>query len=169
MSLGEDLLIILSSYSGGYRLMRRRIMGDTRPARFKSFKRATDASVRVTLSRLKQRGLIENKNGLWKITERGIKRLASGIFRKSHTRRKKSGNKNISNSRHLIIAFDIPEAQRGKRDWLRIELHCLGFKMLQKSLWFGPAPLPREFILAVKELHIMQFMKFFEAKESDIV
>ncbi len=69
----------------------------------------------------------------------------------------------------MIIAFDIPESKRKSRYQLRIELVSLGFKMLQKSVWLGPAPLPKEILEHLKNMDILPHLKFFEVKEKDIV
>jgi len=45
-----------------------------------------------------------------------------------------------------IVAFDIPEKQRGKRRWLREALTCLKFTMVQQSVWLGKSKIPHEFI-----------------------
>ena len=69
----------------------------------------------------------------------------------------------------MVITFDIPETQRKRRDWLRAELSALGFVPLQKSVWFGPAPLPKDFTNTLVDFDVLEFMKFFEAKEYEII
>ncbi|MDO8664139.1 MAG: hypothetical protein Q7K44_01100 [Candidatus Liptonbacteria bacterium] len=165
----DDILIVLSSYSGGYRLMRARMRGSTwRPkvgGTPYNFQDAPDAIMRVTLSRLKRKGYVENKKGIWQITKAGREHLLKKVsFFPPHSRRiVKAEFKNI------IISFDIPETHKKKRNWLRIELLCLGFEMLQRSVWLGPAPLPKEFIDSLHKLQILPYIKFFEAKETDII
>ena len=68
----------------------------------------------------------------------------------------------------MIVAFDVPERKRSQRDWLRAELKILGFIQLQKSVWFGPAPLPKTFILAVRDIHLLQYIKFYRANEYEV-
>jgi len=60
MSLGDDLLTILTSYSGGYKLMRKRLMGMEipRPERV-DYQKLKEQTLRTTLSRLKKRGLVK--------------------------------------------------------------------------------------------------------------
>jgi len=160
MSFVDDLLIILSSYSGGYALMRRRLAG--RSIDGKRRKRTiNENTLRITLSRLKKRGLVENKSHHWCITKQGRNYVDQQRLKHSylHSRREKN----------MIIAFDIPESLRRKRNWLRSELIVLGFVPLQKSVWFGPSPLPQKFITSVDELKLMSFVKFFKAVEADIV
>ncbi len=168
MSFTDDLLVVLSSYSGGYRLMRARMRGDMRQFRGdvpnRSAERASDATMRVTLSRLKKRGLIENRKGEWKITKWGRKYLADKRVFPNHAEKTAAHTQ-----KNIIISFDIPEKQRKERHWLRTELVILGFIMLQKSVWFGPSPLPDAFVESLKNLKILPHIKFFEAKESDII
>lgn len=165
----DDILTVLSSYSGGYRLMRARMRGSTWRPRGGitpySFQDTPDAIMRVTLSRLKSKGYVENKKGIWKITKAGREHLLKKIsFLPAHSKIiAKSQPKNI------IISFDIPEAHKKKRNWLRIELLCLGFEMLQRSVWLGPAPIPREFADSLRKFKILPYIKFFEAKETDII
>jgi len=169
MGLGNDLLTILSSYSGGYRLMRQRIngyYGASRGKLGKNVKELKDDTLRKTLSRLKARGLVENSDRIWKITQKGkdyearrIDYPSRRIFHKIHSRQE----------RNMIVAFDIPEEKRRARDWLRFELRLLDFKPLQKSVWIGPAPLPSEFVKSLSDLNLIRFVKFFRATEVDIV
>lgn len=60
-----------------------------------------------------------------------------------------------------IIAFDIPERERRKRDWLRGALRTIGCKMIQKSLWFGKVQIPEEFLEDVQKLGMMEYVEIF--------
>ena len=170
MSFVDDLLVILSDYHGGYRLMRRRIRGYAGPARGASRHGATvvsDGYLDVALARLKRRGFVARETrGIWRITQAGKEHLERKLRYRRTIDQQKIGIKPVKN---LIIAFDIPERHRKKRDWLRIELRNLGFELLQKSVWFGPPPLPMDFIKSLANLQLLPYMKFFEAKESHIV
>lgn len=42
------------------------------------------------------------------------------------------------------IIFDVPEAKRKDRNFLRRELHQMGFKELQKSVWVSPYDFEKE-------------------------
>lgn len=162
MSLSEILLEYLLIHQTSYKETRCKLLGDTHP-NLRNSRKTTDAVLRVILSRLKKRGLVENENGIWKITKQGV-----GLIRQL---RKSSKNK-ISNKKmpkNMIIAFDIPEPLKSRRNWLRIELLNLDFVMLQKSLWFGPSPLPKEFLSSLNQMKLLSYIKFFEAKESEIV
>jgi len=172
MGLTHDLLTVLSSYSGGYRLLRARMgSGLAISDRYdhSSISKDSNASLRVTLSRLETKGFVERKRGIWHITKEGVAYLArkKTLLLPSHTPHGAVTDK--KKPKRLIVMFDVPETQRHKRDWLRFELLGLGFVMLQKSAWLGPAPLPREFVKSVNELKLLPYLKFFEAKEADIV
>ncbi|PIV64901.1 MAG: hypothetical protein COS09_02420 [Candidatus Nealsonbacteria bacterium CG01_land_8_20_14_3_00_12] len=167
MSLIDDLLIILTDYSGGYRLMRKRLMGMEVPQPDKiDYQKLKEQTLRSTLSRLKKRGLIENKTGVWNITDNGRKFLKNKLISKiPHFEHLKTKNK----KKEMVIVFDIPEIRRRQRNWLRMELVALGFILLQKSVWIGPAPLPKEFIEYLNETNLLQYLKFFKAVQEDIV
>lgn len=126
---------------------------------------APETTVRVVLSRLKRRGLVENQSGLWRITKKGTMYLSNKLF---HQPRHISRQMN-KKPKNMIVAFDIPERYRKERDWLRIELRNLGFEMLQRSVWFGPTPFPEDLIHRFKELRILSFIKFFKSEAWDIV
>ena len=164
MSLSDDILTILSNYSGGYRWMRAQMHQDDFWSKKPNLAKSSDNTVRVTLSRLKRKGFVQNNKGIWKLTKVGKTHLTRRMpfFRRTDKILPK-------NTKDLIIAFDISERERKKRYWLREELIRLGFAMLQKSVWFGPAPLPGEFIQSLRELGILANLKFFEAKESDVI
>ena len=170
MSIPDELLFWLSNSPGNYSRLHERMLQHVSPD-FKSqsnFKKkedqVSDNCLRATLSRLKNRGLIENQGGLWKITALGQTKLGKSRFFKKY-----SAVKQAKPDRKIIIAFDIPETRKKDRNWLRIELVTLGFKKLQQSVWVGPAPLPKEFVEFLKVAKIAPFLKFFEVKEADII
>lgn len=71
--------------------------------------------------------------------------------------------------KNLIIMYDIPHAHKKERDWLRRQLIKLDFIMIQKSVWVGPSPLPKEFLEYIKETNIQGNFKTFKlAKSFDI-
>lgn len=169
MSFVDDLLTILTSYSGGYQVMRRRIHGLPSYRNFHDAEHEIrESTLRATLSRLRALGLVENKGGIWSITEKGRHYFRNRKLRltKSHGRYPSSITKRRKN---MIIAFDVPESEKKKRDWLRVELRCLGFTPIQKSVWFGPSPLPEKFLKSLSELNILSCVKFFRATETDFV
>ena len=122
----------------------------------------SDATFYTTLSRLKQRGLLQKSGSAWYITQKG-KILFAKLMRK------KEFGKLAKREKNMIITFDIPENLRKKRAWLRGELSLLGFSAIQKSVWLGPAPLPKAFVGDLKDKNILTYLRFFEAKTHEIV
>jgi len=179
MSLTEDLLVILTSYSGGYKLMRQKILTPTYPwpTYYKKYKKTQEEAIRElketkdqvlrsTLSRLRKNGFVKNENAIWTITNKGRKYLKNKLSVKiSHFKHFKIKNK----QKEIIVIFDIPEIYKKSRNWLREELKELGFIQIQKSVWLGPSPLPKEFIKYLNEINILQYLRFFNAKEQEII
>lgn len=172
MSLGDEIFFFLAQSPGNYRDLRRRMSGnlyfeEQLQAKFAKRKEQArqERALRITLSKLKARGLVKNNDHLWQLTDTGLAWFKKYSLFKKHFALSPSPK----SKRKMIIAFDIPENQRRSRDWLRIELISLKFKMLQKSVWLGPAPLPKGFVDHLKNMDIFPYLKFFEVKETDIV
>ncbi|MEJ0001768.1 MAG: CRISPR-associated endonuclease Cas2 [bacterium] len=64
--------------------------------------------------------------------------------------------------RNLLLMYDIPHARKKDRDWFRRQLKALGFIMIQKSVWVGPGPLPKDFHDYVKSIGIENEFKTFK-------
>ncbi|MDP3956708.1 MAG: hypothetical protein Q8P97_01805 [bacterium] len=179
MNISEDILIFLSGYHKGYALMRKRLRGYTGPATPLKLSAVTEIktnTLRITLSRLKKRGLATNNKDGWIITPKGKELIKNKIDKFSSISPFMGRLFHIpyqvnfyNKKKSMIIAFDIPETHKKVRNWLRIELVNLGFSQLQKSVWFGASPLPQEFIERISDLHILPYIKFFRASEYDIV
>lgn len=121
-------------------------------------------SRRNSLSKLHKNGFIEKKNGDWSITQTGEKYL--------------KGNKRLKNfdspfqkssPKNLLLMFDIPESRQNERKWLRKHLIKFNYFMLQKSVWIGPSPLPKEFLNYIKKIVLMSSIKTFKLAKPYIV
>jgi len=66
------------------------------------------------------------------------------------------------NNNFVIIAFDVPEKEKRKRQWLRGVLKRLGFAMLQRSVWAGKVRIPKGFIDDLARLQMAEFVEIFE-------
>ena len=64
--------------------------------------------------------------------------------------------------KNLIIMYDIPNFQKRERDWFRRQLMHFGYIMIQKSVWVGPSPLPKDFLKYLKEIKIESNFKTFK-------
>jgi len=65
--------------------------------------------------------------------------------------------------------FDIPESDKREREWLRWHLKKFKYTMIQKSVWVGPEPLPKDFISYSKEAGIWDFIKTFKLAKSYVI
>lgn len=163
MSITTDLLIFLSGKPGVYKVLRKQLYGIPYRASksVKYFQDIPDKNFRSRLSTLKGKGLIRNKAGIWEVTKKGL-----DFIKSNHG---EAYVKNEKNNKNLVIIFDVPEKFHAKRDWLRRELIFLGFEKIQQSVWLGPAPLPEEFIVALKDMRLFNYINFFEAKKAEII
>jgi DNA-binding transcriptional regulator PaaX len=64
--------------------------------------------------------------------------------------------------KNLLVMFDIPEVKKAEREWFRFHLRKFGYEMIQKSVWVGPSPLPKDFLDYVKEIKLRECIKTFK-------
>lgn len=163
MTLTDFLLSMLTDYATSYRTLRKSIftMANGRRGGVKV------GTIKVLLSRLKKRGLIENpKKGFWQISELGQKyleskknlKLLTSFSSGSIAQGKKDGQE-------VIVVFDIPEKYKKKRDWLRRELISFGLKPIQKSVLIGKTRFPSSFVDDLEELDLLPYVHIFVIKE----
>ncbi len=68
--------------------------------------------------------------------------------------------------KNLIVMYDIPHDFKKERDWFRRNLIKFGYVMIQKSVWVGPSPLPKDFLAYLKEIKIGDKLKTFKLAKS---
>jgi|SRR3989344_2834632 len=68
--------------------------------------------------------------------------------------------------KNLIVMYDIPHSLKKERDWFRRHLIRFEYIMIQKSVWVGPSPLPRDFLNYLKEIKIGDNLKTFKLAKS---
>jgi hypothetical protein len=116
--------------------------------------------------RLRKGGFVEKVSGSWMLTKMGKeyfenKRKLSFKFASPF---KPNAPKN------LLLMFDIPEARKAERNWLRTHLREFQYFMIQKSVWVGPSPLPKKFIIHTKKMGLDKYIKTFKlAKPYQII
>lgn len=128
-----------------------------------------------TLNKLKREGLVlKKKDGVisrWIITNFGKKRLIKlkkdGANEKDKPVRRRYEIK-PSNSL-TIVSFDVPERERKKRDWLRINLFNFGFSQLQKSVWMGRVGLPPAFLTDLKFYGLISCVHIFSVDKGGTI
>lgn len=64
--------------------------------------------------------------------------------------------------KNLIVIYDIPEKLKKERDWFRRQLISFGYEMIQRSVWVGPSPLPKEFKAYLKLLGLRNKLQTFK-------
>lgn len=69
--------------------------------------------------------------------------------------------------KNLLVMFDIPETKKVEREWFRFHLRKFGYEMIQKSVWIGPSPLPRDFLDYVQEIKLKDCIKTFKLAKSN--
>jgi DNA-binding transcriptional regulator PaaX len=70
-------------------------------------------------------------------------------------------NYNFKNTapKNLVVMYDIPADKRKDRDWFRRHLQKFDYVMIQKSVWVGPSPLPKDFLDYVKSIGLSNRLK----------
>jgi hypothetical protein len=70
--------------------------------------------------------------------------------------------------KYRLLSFDIPEAQKTKRNQFRRAIKRLGFKQIQKSLWACNKNIANYVDLAAKEYNVDPYIAYFVADKSNI-
>ena len=122
------------------------------------------------LNHLKRDGLVmKRKQGgisVWRITTQGLQYLArskkqrvnlSDLPKRDYQKKKAIGL--------IIIAFDVPEKERRKRDWLRANLIGLGFTKLQHSVWMGKVEIPEDFMTDLRTHNMISYVHIFSVNK----
>lgn len=122
----------------------------------------------VLVSKLKRDGLIITKdpNGvLSTLTKKGKEKLQR--LRKTGAAAPPLKEYSSQPSPLLtIIAFDVPEREKWKREWLREVLRRLGLTMIQKSVWMGKTKIPKEFVDDLSRLGILKYVEIFQVTKT---
>ena len=127
-----------------------------------------------TLNHLKHQGLAAKRKVKgephWTLTSSGKEKV-----RKYEQMRKdpfSSRTITFSQSRGegtTIVAFDIPEKERRKRDWIRMCLRGMGFEMLQQSVWVAQGSVDEEFLHALLERKLLGYLHIFAVTKQGII
>jgi len=92
---------------------------------------------------LKRSPYFKNEGKNFYVTERGRLKIIKTIIR---SKINKKGLDKKWNGKWFGIIFDIPEANRKERSFLRRELNMAGCKELQKSVWITPFDIEKELL-----------------------
>ncbi|MDZ7786533.1 MAG: hypothetical protein U5L95_05495 [Candidatus Saccharibacteria bacterium] len=115
--------------------------------------RLTQSASRNAFYRAKNKGLIVvDDKGIPRLTDKGHRKLAPYTAEK------------LKNS-SLMIAFDIPEAQRWKRHQLRLFLREFHFKQVQRSVWTTDLDCKKYLVEEIRNLSLKNQAKIYECVE----
>jgi len=156
MSITKEILKELWNTELNYKGMRINIFGIPR------FKQYSPRNIRTTIDRLKRKGIIEKELAGIVLSKYG-KEYAG---RKTNSLKQFSKPENISKDKNLLLMFDIPTERKPEREWLRWHLKKFGYIMIQKSVWVGPSPLPKDFEEYIKNIKLNKCIKTFKLAKS---
>ena len=118
--------------------------------------------LQIFISKMKQDGLIhEIKENNFEISVKGKIKLAQ-LKNKMPSWHYEIETKD----KVVIISFDIPEKLRRKRNWFREVIKNLGFNMIHQSVWMGKIKIPKELIVDLENMHILEFIEIFEISKT---
>ena len=91
------------------------------------------------ISRFKESGYLQERNGKLYVTEKGRIKIIKNLLKDKSKKEKSKWDKKWRG-----IIFDIPEANRKERDFLRRELKTIGLIEVQQSVWLFPFDIEKE-------------------------
>jgi DNA-binding transcriptional regulator PaaX len=152
MSLIYEILKDLSTSTLNYKGGRVNFFG------IPKFKNYSRNSLSGTLAYIQKIGLAEKNDEKLILTLKGQKY----IKRKIDSLQQFYFNFDKNAPKNLIVMFDVPETKKAEREWLRWHLKKFNYFMIQKSVWVGPSPLPKEFLGYIEKIKIKDGFKTFK-------
>ncbi len=156
MSVKDDLLKVLNTKTGRYKGIDLNIIG------LPVFNGKSERTVKNAYYSLCQDGLIsvEDKNLI--LTARGRVYLKNKVLYENNFISSFKEN----SPKDLLVMYDIPEDKKPEREWFRRHLIKFGYIMIQRSVWVGPSPLPKDFLDYVKKIGLKDNLKTFKLASS---
>ena len=152
MSLIYDILDEISKTSLSYKGARVNMFG------IPKFKYTSPRSMSSIIYYLKKEELIGKNDKGWYLTPQGkkyMKRKEDSLQQFEHQFSKES-------PKDLLVMFDIPEIKKAEREWFRWHLKKFNYEMIQKSVWVGPSPLPKQFMDYISKIGLKNSIKTFK-------
>jgi len=123
-----------------------------------AFQSYNKESVRNNFYSLNKNGFIEKSGDSYIINKNGKDFLNKN--KKQYLKNFESIENN--GPKNLLLLYDIPENKKNERDWFRKTLIKFGFVMIQRSVWVGPSPLPKDFLNYAKLIGLKDSIKSFK-------
>jgi DNA-binding transcriptional regulator PaaX len=117
-----------------------------------------EGSYKATINRLRRDGYLLNEEGMWSITDIG----KSYVKKKLNSFKQFDSPFNKNSKKNLLLAFDIPEPKKAEREWFRGHIKKYNYILIQKSIWVGPSPLPKDFTKYLKDIKLDKCIKTFK-------
>lgn len=155
MSIKEEILKTLNTPITRYRGVPVNILGIPVLSLYKK------QSIKNSFYKLHSEKLITCKNSSVKITNKG----RSYLEKTNKSLQIFESNFKKEQRKDLLLIFDVPETKKSEREWLRRHLIRFGYKMIQKSVWVGPSPLPKNFLDYIKKIKIQNNIKTFKLEK----
>lgn len=152
MNLIYEILKELEKTSLNYKGVKVNLLGIPK---FKDYSRNT---ISGSFSYLNKKGLTKYDSEKLIITHKGREYLK----KKFDSLKQFYFNFDKNAPKNLIVMFDIPEVKKAEREWLRFHLKKFNYIMIQKSVWVGPSPLPKEFLDYIEKIEIKDGFKTFK-------
>ena len=157
MSIIFDILTELSRSTLRYKGMSVNLFGIPK---FSSYKYN---SLKSGISQLKKKQYISKSDSGWLLTSKGRKYL----IRKYDSLIQFNSPFSKNDSKNLLVMFDIPEVKKAEREWLRWHLKKFNYIMVQKSVWRGPSPLPKEFLDYINKIGLRKNLKMLKISKTN--
>ena len=119
-------------------------------------------SVKSSISKLKKKGYVEKNQLGWFLTQKGKRYFE----RKYNSFPQFDSPFSKKDSKDLLVMFDIPETKKAEREWLRWHLKKFNYVMIQRSVWRGPSPLPKEFLDYIKRTGLRENLKMLKISKT---
>ncbi len=123
--------------------------------RFKNYKLK---SIDNALYLIRKDAFIKQELRGWIVTQAG----KNYIKRKQDSLEQFVFNFSKDTPKDLLVMFDIPQEKKGEREWFRWQLKQADYVMIQKSVWVGPSPLPKEFLKYLETIGLKDLIKTFK-------
>ena len=156
MTLIYDILKAINNTSLSYKGIRVNILG------IPKLKNRSYESIRSMISYIKKNNLMTQSDKGWHLTPAG----KNYMKKKEDSLQQFECNFTQEAPKNLIVMFDIPETKKAEREWLRWHLKKFNYEMIQKSVWVGPSPLPKEFMDYIEKIKLKNTIKTFKLAKS---
>lgn len=119
------------------------------------------------LSRLRQEGLVSrrgsHRRAYWSLTPQGKVAMAAPQGRDPFAELPPR------DQIPRLVAFDIPERERAKRDAIRRELLACDYHPLQRSVWIGYRSLPEDFLELLDALNLRKCVHILTVRNAGTI